>query len=106
MSSYENQWKRYRDRRTKIVLLMVAEFLAFIPVVALVAVVERRLFSTSHLALPTAVIGGLLYVCTGFRLGKFPCPRCGGNFFGKLGGPQDLFDGKGAYCGLKKYADA
>ena len=106
MNLYEGEWKRYREHRTKIIVLMVTEFLAFIPVVALVAVVERKLFSTSHLALPAALVWGVLYLYTVSRLRKSPCPRCGKNFFGKIGGPQVLFDRKCAYCGLRMYADA
>jgi len=106
MSQYRQEWEQYRKHKTKIVVLLIAEFLAFIPFVALVAVAERKLFSTSYLRLPSALLWGTLYLFTVFRLRKFPCPRCGKNFFGKIGDPQVLFDRKCAYCGLQKYADA
>jgi hypothetical protein len=106
MNLYEKDWKEYRIRRKRILVLIVAEFLAFIPVVALVAIVERKLFSTAYLGFPTAVVWGTLYLSTGFRLRKFPCPRCSKNFFGKMGGPLVFFGQRCAYCGLRKYSDA
>jgi len=85
---------------------MFAEFLAFIPIVGLAACAEKKALGTSYLGLPVANLCAILYVYTIFLLRRFPCPRCGKNFLGKLGGPQVFLDRKCAYCGLKKYADS
>lgn len=114
MSDYESEWKRYRVRRRWIVACAIVEFLAFIPVVGAVAVVSRKLLSSTDLALPAAVAWGILYIFTGSRLRKFPCPRCGKNFFGGILGdssllfsrPRAFLGRQCAYCGLEKYSDA
>src|SRR5215472_17895703 len=104
MSSYQSEWERCRRRRKKFIILLVAEFLAFIPFVALVVGIERKLLSTSHLGMPAASVWGMLYGYTIFHSWKFPCPRCGKNFAGKMGGPQVLSGRRCAYCGLPLYA--
>jgi hypothetical protein len=86
VSDYVSEWRRYRVRRRWILTSLIVEFLAFIPVVGAVAVVSRKLFSSNHLALPAALAWGILYIFTVSRLVKFPCPRCGKNFFGGIRG--------------------
>lgn len=114
MSDHESEWKRYRVRRRWIVASMIVEFLAFIPVVGAVAVVSRKLLSSTDLALPAAVAWGMLYMFTVSRLRKFPCPRCGKNFFGGIlsdsslifSRPRAFLGRQCAYCGLEKYSHA
>jgi hypothetical protein len=79
---YRRQWQAFRSRRNLIAVLLVAEFLGFLPIVALVASVERRLFSADKMFFPAALLWGALYIFTASRLRNFPCPRCGRNFFG------------------------
>jgi hypothetical protein len=92
---------------------MIVGFLAFVPVVGAVAVGSRKLLSSTDLALPAAVAWGILYMFTGSRLRKFPCPRCGKNFFGGILGdarilfnsPRAFFGQECVFCGLEKYGD-
>ena len=101
---YHSQWQAFRKHRNKIALLLAAEFLAFLPFVALVATVERHLFSTGKVAFPAALLWGALYAFTGLRLRTFPCPRCGKNFFGGVFGTGNVFGRSCANCGLGRYA--
>jgi hypothetical protein len=104
-NNYKSGWETYRRRRNRIVLYMVAEFLAFIPFVGLVATVGRLLFATNNLAMPAAWIWGVLYLYTISRLRSFPCPRCGQNFFGGFFAiPGVVLGNKCANCGLRKWA--
>jgi hypothetical protein len=89
---------------------MIVEFLAFIPVVGLISVASRRLLSID-LALPAALLWGVLYIYTISRLRSFLCPRCGKNFVGGILGdsrllfskPRAFFGRECAYCGLELY---
>jgi len=112
MSSYQIQWEEYRTRRRKIVACMIIEFLAFVPVVGIVSLASRRLFSID-LAFPAMLLWGILYIYTGSRLRSFLCPRCGKNFVGGILGDSSLLFSKPrafigrecANCGLEKYGD-
>src|SRR5258708_6052964 len=102
---YQREWQAYRRRRNRLAVYIAAEFLAFLPFVALVATVERRLFSTGNLAMPAAICWAGLYLFTGSRLRNFPCPRCGRNFFGGFfATPGNVMGRKCANCGLRKFA--
>jgi DNA-directed RNA polymerase subunit RPC12/RpoP len=91
-----------RRHRNKILLLLVVEFLAFLPFVGLTAIIEKKLFSSSYTFLPAVIAYGALFIMTLNRLRTFPCPRCGKKFFGRFGGPQEFLDRKCAYCGLRR----
>jgi hypothetical protein len=102
---YQSEWENFKRRRTRIYLFMVLEFLAFIPFVGLVGIVERRLLGTDHLFKPAVLLWGALYLLTGSRLRTFPCPRCGQKFFGGFFATSGNFLGnKCASCGLPKWA--
>jgi predicted RNA-binding Zn-ribbon protein involved in translation (DUF1610 family) len=89
-----------------IAAFLVAEFLGFLPFVALVASIERHLFATNKMFFPAALSWGALYIFTVSRLRKFPCPRCGRNFFGGfLATPETVLARNCANCGLRRYAD-
>ena len=115
MTDYRYQWDMYRVRTRWTVICLILEFLAFIPVVGIASVVSRKLLGTD-LWYPAAIVWGLLYVFTIFRLRNFPCPRCNKNFFGgidfdaKTAGnlfsmPTVFVGRKCAFCGLRKYAN-
>jgi hypothetical protein len=101
---YQSQWQAFRKHRNKIALLLAAEFVAFLPFVALVVSVERHLFSRRNAGFPSALIWGALFAFTGLRLRIFPCPRCGKNFFGGVFGTGNVFGRSCANCGLRRYA--
>jgi hypothetical protein len=104
---YHCEWERYRQRRNRIALYLVVEFLGYLPFVALVVSAERRLFGTTNLGLPAALAWGALYLYTGSRLRSFPCPRCGKNFFaGLFATPWKILARKCAHCRLPMYAGA
>src|SRR4029077_7071737 len=104
--NYRNKWLVFRRRRNRIALYLLAEFIAFLPFVALVVTVERRLFSTDKMAFPAALIWGALYLFTVSRLRSFPCPRCGKNFFGGFfATPGNVLGRNCAHCGLQRYAE-
>ncbi len=105
--NYQNDWLAFRKRRKRLAILLVVEFLGFLPFVGLVVTIEKHFFSTARMAIPAAFFWGALYLFTGSQLRRFPCPRCGKNFFGRVfarsGG--DLRGQKCAYCGLQRYAE-
>lgn len=104
--NYQSKWLAFRRHRNRIALYLLAEFLAFLPFVALVVTAERRLFSTDNMAFPAALIWGGLYLFTASQLRRFPCPRCGKNFFGGIfATPGNVMGHKCANCGLQKYAE-
>lgn len=101
---YHSEWQTFRRRRTCIFVAIIAEFLLFLPFVALVAIAERHLFSTNKLAFPAALMWGALYLFTASRLRSFPCPRCGKNFFGGIfATPKAMLGRTCANCGLRRY---
>ncbi len=95
-------------------MCILAEFLGFLPFLMLVAFINRKLFSSTTLVVPAALVWSALYIFTGSRLRVFPCPRCGQNFFPRIfNDPADLltrpkvFWGRMCvHCGLYKFADA
>ena len=89
-SIYEDEWKRYRAQRTKLGFILVAKFLAFIPFLLCVALVQQKLFGSKNMVMAAAILYGIFYVSTVFQMRKFPCPRCGKGYFGKVGGPSGL----------------
>src|ERR1700684_1948335 len=101
---YQRQRHSYLTRRLRIGALVIAEFLAFLPFVAIVAIVERRLFSTNKFTFPAGLLWGAIYLFTGSRLRYFPCPRCAKNFFGGFfATPETVMGRNCANCGLRKY---
>ena len=103
---YQSQWQAYRERRTWFGVLICCEFLAVLPFAALVSSGEKRLFSTDKMFVPAFLVWGALCVFTGFRLRRFPCPRCGKNFFfGLFDRPRNVSGQACANCGLRKYAE-
>ena len=103
---YQRQWQAFRWRRTWLGALLIAEFVAFFPFLILVATIEEDLFSTKNAVFAAALLWGTVYVFTAFRLRKFPCPRCGENFFfGLFDRPRNVLGRRCAKCGLPRYAD-
>jgi hypothetical protein len=103
---YRCQWQAFRSHRNLIAVILVAEFLGFIPFGALVAVTERHFFSTDKMFFPAMLLWGALYLFTGSRLRNFPCPRCNRNFFGGFFATSKTVLGRNcANCGLRRYAD-
>jgi DNA-directed RNA polymerase subunit RPC12/RpoP len=103
---YRRQWQAFRSRRNLIAVLLVAEFLSFLPFMALVGSVERRFFSTGKMFFPAALLFGALYIFTGSRLRSYPCPRCGKNFFGGFFATSKTMLGRNcAHCELPKYGE-
>jgi hypothetical protein len=98
---YQRQWEAFRWRRS-----WLGVFAAIFPFVILVATVEKDLFSTNNAALPAFLLWGALNVFTAFRLRRFPCPRCGKNFyFGLFDRPRNVLGRRCANCGLQRYAE-
>jgi hypothetical protein len=110
MADYQNQWRQYRGRRRWLVVLVIAEFLAFFPAVAAATALSRR-FPGKELDILAFFILGPIFAYTATRLNVFPCPRCGKNFFAELGDLTALFRPGTAlgrecvHCGLRKYPD-
>ena len=103
---YQRQWQAYRRRRSRLAVLLIAEFMAFFPFLILVATVEKGLFSTNKAVFPATLLWGAVYLFTGSRLRNFPCPRSGKNFFGGYFAKIDNVLGqKCANCGLRRYAE-
>jgi hypothetical protein len=102
---YQSQWQNYRERRTRLGVLVLVEFLAFIPFVALVEKALRHVLPAGNSAFLTAgFMFGAIYLYTGSRLRTFPCPRCGENFFGGFfATPKTMLGPSCANCGLRKY---
>lgn len=113
MNRYQREWETYRARKTRLVIWMVAVFFGSFPFLALVASINRKLFSSISLMFPAALIWAALYMFVAFRLRVFPCPRCGKNFFaGIFHNPADLLTRPNAFlgrecvhCGLQKFAE-
>jgi hypothetical protein len=86
-------------------VLVCVEFLAFIPFMAFVEPVLRRVLSDDKMAfLITFSLFAAMYLFTGSRLRSFPCPRCGRNFFGGFfARPGTVLGRNCANCGLSKY---
>ncbi len=104
---YRRQWQAFRSHRNMIAVFLLAEFLGFLPFIALVASVEKHLFSTDKMFFPAALSWGALYIFTASRLRNFPCPRCGKNFFGGFfATPETVLGRNCANCGLRRYAEA
>jgi hypothetical protein len=100
MTDYSQEWARYQLRKTRIMICVFAEFLAFLPFVWIVGVISRKLFPTMRPAFGAGLLWILLYAFTGIQLRIFPCPRCGKNFFAVLGWHN--FDRTCVHCGLPK----
>ncbi len=111
---YLEQWQAYRVRKRNLTILLVAQFLGFLPFVTLVAFIARKVFSATSIVMPAACVWGLWYVSTAFRLRIFPCPRCGKNFFGDVFPnwslpflkPRAFFGQECAHCDLRKFANS
>ena len=103
LAEYEQEWARIEIRDTKMVLLAFVEFLAFIPALWVLAEITSKFLSptwVSHATTFFACCFGILFVYTGYRRLRYPCPRCGKNFPGKL---FDVGSGRAcAHCGLRK----
>ena len=86
-------------------VLVCVEFIAFIPFIVFMERLLRHLFPTGDLPFLTAsFMFGALYFFTGSRLRRFPCPRCGKNFFGGFfATPRTVLGRNCANCGLRKY---
>ncbi len=78
---YRCQWQAFRSHRNLIAVILVTEFLGFIPFGALVVFAERHFFSTDKMFFPAMLLWGVLHLFTVSRLRNFPCPRCNRNFF-------------------------
>jgi hypothetical protein len=101
---YQNQWQAYRKHQTLLGVLLIAEFLAFVPFVVLVVTLEKSLFQTNKMFLPAAIFWGAIYMFTGAQLRRFSCPRCKENFFGGFfATPTTVMGRSCANCGLRKY---
>lgn len=111
--SYRREWEKYRARRKDLAVWLFVVFLGVIPFLSLVALIDRRLFSSTSLVLPAMLVWGTLCVFVAFQLRGFPCPRCGKNFFaGIVHDPADLLTRPNAFlgrecvhCGLQKFAE-
>jgi hypothetical protein len=79
---YQNQWQAYRKRRLLLGALLIAEFIAFLPFVALVKSLGKSLFHTDKMFVPAAIFWGAIYIFTAAQLRRFRCPRCNENFLG------------------------
>ena len=109
-TSYHEQWQAYRVRKRNLVLLLIAQFIGLIPFLILVAFIDHKLFAGTSMVMPAALVWGVWYISTAFRLRRFPCPRCGKNFLGNefdwYRNPRAyLFGRECFYCGLRKFAD-
>ena len=103
---YESQWHAYRERRNWLGVLIVVEFLAFFPFMALMKYALSLVFPTGNTAfLASFLMFAAVYLFTGSRIRTFPCPRCGENFFGGVffATPRTVLGRKCANCGLRKY---
>jgi uncharacterized membrane protein len=55
-SIYEDEWKRYRARRTKLGVILVAKFLAFIPFLLRVALVQQKPSGSKNMVMAAAIL--------------------------------------------------
>src|SRR5580698_8651700 len=98
---YQAQWQAFRKHKQLITTLVIIEFGAFIPLVAVVSVLDQALFHTRNMAFPAALFWGAIYATTFVQFRRFPCPRCGHNFFGGFfATPQTVMAKSCAHCGL------
>ena len=102
---YKGQWQAFRKRQARLFGLLVIEFAALIPCVAIVDAIVKRLLPVDRLAfVPAFVLFGAVYVITLTRLRSFPCPRCGKNFYGGfLATSKTVWARNCANCGLLKF---
>jgi hypothetical protein len=101
---YRRQWQAFRKHHNLIVALILAEFIGFFPFLLLAAAVGRALFKTNGVSFPVVILYGALYAVTGAQLRRFPCPRCGRNFFGAvLATFETMMGRKCPNCGLRRY---
>src|SRR5271154_2498404 len=59
-------------QRTKLGFILVAKFLALIPFLLCVALVQQKLFGSKNMVMPAAISYGIFYVSTVFQMRKFP----------------------------------
>jgi len=98
-SGYQREWVDFRKHRNRILLYLVFEFLGFMPIVGLAAMIDRSF------TFPAGLVWGAVYLFTVSRLRNFPCPRCGKNFFGGFFGTAENFRAlECANCGLPRCA--
>jgi hypothetical protein len=103
LAEYEQEWARIEIRDTRMVALLFAEILVFLPAAWVVVKISSRLFPGMRPGYAWSFFMWcylFLFVFTGFRRFRYPCPRCGKNFLGK---PFGLRSGRTcAHCGLLK----
>lgn len=100
----------FRKRKRGLTLLMGIQFFGFLPFVALVALLDRKAWSSTALVTPAVFAWLSWWASTVFRLRRAHCPRCGSNFYGGVFPhpsiairPRVILGLRCAYCGLRRY---
>lgn len=101
MAGYEQEWQGYRRIRNQWFLV----FLAYVPVVGLVAFVSFKMFSSLIPAFVAAFLWMALFLISGIRINSWRCPRCGETFSGKWWYSKGLLARRCVHCGLPKFQD-
>jgi|ERR1035441_1744215 hypothetical protein len=100
MTGSNDAWGGFRRVRNIVWLA----FLGYVPIVAFIAFVSVRLFSTLTPAFIAAFAWMGFFLIAGNLFIRFPCPRCGKPFFSKWW-YYNSFARRCVHCGLKKYAE-
>jgi hypothetical protein len=76
LAEYEQEWARIEIRDTRIVALLLLEFLALLPAAWVVAEISSRLFPGMRPGYASSFFMWFyLFLFTGFRRIRYPCPR-------------------------------
>jgi hypothetical protein len=100
MNPPHDSWSEYRKWRN----ISWLAFVGYMPVVFGVGVLSMRLFDTFTPAFVLAFALMVFMVIVGNICLRFPCPRCGKEFFAKWW-YYNGFARRCVHCGLAKYAD-
>jgi hypothetical protein len=79
MGKNQSELRGYRVRRTWIVVLIIIEFLGFIPILGIFRLLPHIGKDFWPIA---AIMWGTLYLFTALHLRSLHCPRCGKKYFG------------------------
>jgi hypothetical protein len=96
--AYEAEWRDYRKRRR----LFWIVWLTYIPGVIAIALPLQYLFASETPIYFVALGWMAAFFLSGWRLGSWPCPRCGKWFFAKWW-YGNLFARRCVHCKLPKW---
>jgi hypothetical protein len=99
MNNYEQAWSERRKLRNQFFLI----YLAYVPVVFVIAFITVRLFHTLIVGFVAAFAWMIVWIVSWIRFIAFPCPRCGKPFLLNWRKPHQ-WPRYCLHCGLQKYS--